>query len=101
MALLLLQQPAVIRASVAHAPYGPSMSLLSYQTAFRCIACPFCDSETARQVRSGIMSADAGYHLMASIAPFAVLAVFLVAIYLEPAKPRDDCELSENRSGES
>ena len=48
-------------------------------------ACPFCESNTAEQVRSGIFNDDFGYHLGVAVAPFPVLIAALLLIYYWPA----------------
>jgi hypothetical protein len=47
-------------------------------------ACPFCQSETADKVWTGIFNDDFGYHLFASLAPFPVLLGVLLLIYYGP-----------------
>ena len=50
------------------------------------LACPFCDSPTATKVREAIFNEDFGYHIVASLAPFPILAVVLAIIYYAPSK---------------
>ena len=49
------------------------------------LACPFCDSSTAEQVRAGIFNSDFGYHLGVALAPFPILIAVLFLIYYWPA----------------
>lgn len=49
------------------------------------VACPFCDSSTAEQVRAGIFNSDFGYHLGVALAPFPILFAVLFLIYYWPA----------------
>lgn len=44
-------------------------------------ACPFCDSQTAEQVRAAIFNEDFVYHLAAAFAPFPVFLGILALIY--------------------
>ena len=50
------------------------------------LACPFCDSPTAAKVREAIFNEEFGYHVIASLAPFPILAVVLAVIYYAPLK---------------
>lgn len=49
------------------------------------LACPFCDSSTAEQVRAGIFNSDFGYYLGVALAPFPILIAVLFLIYYWPA----------------
>jgi hypothetical protein len=49
------------------------------------IACPFCGSSTAGQVRAGIFNSEFGYHLGVALAPFSILIAVLILIYYWPA----------------
>ncbi|MGV3486762.1 MAG: hypothetical protein ACO1RT_20270 [Planctomycetaceae bacterium] len=54
------------------------------------VACPFCGSSTAEQVRAGIFNPDFGYHLSAAFAPFSVLIAVLFLIYHWPSLRRSN-----------
>ena len=45
------------------------------------LACPFCDSQTAEQVRAAIFNEDFVYHLAAAFAPLPVFLGILALIY--------------------
>jgi hypothetical protein len=49
------------------------------------VACPFCGSSTAEQVRAGIFNSEFGYHLGVALAPFPILIAVLILIYYWPA----------------
>ena len=50
------------------------------------LACPFCDSSTAEQVRAGIFNSDFGYHLGVALSPFPILIAVLLLIYYWPVR---------------
>ncbi len=58
------------------------------------VACPFCNSSTAEQVRVGIFNSDFGYHLGVSLAPFSILIAALLLFYYWPANIGPRAELS-------
>lgn len=47
-------------------------------------ACPFCNSATGEEVRSGIFNADFVRNVVATLWPFPVLLGIVGAIYLGP-----------------
>ena len=52
-------------------------------------ACPVCDSGTGKAVRAGVFGRDFGFNLLVSVAPFAVCALIVAAIYYGPtSQPR-------------
>ncbi len=59
-------------------------------------ACPFCNSNTAEQVRAGIFNSDFGYHLGVSLTPFFIFNAVLFLVYYLPIgrskKPGSDRE---------
>jgi hypothetical protein len=44
-------------------------------------ACPFCDSETGRQVRAGIFNDHFGYNLFLTVLPFPIFLGIVAAIH--------------------
>lgn len=65
-------------------------SLAASLTAVEAAACPLCVSETGKRVREGIFNAEFGYHLAATMAPFAIclLLIALLHFVLGRAVPR-------------
>jgi hypothetical protein len=44
-------------------------------------ACPLCESETGRRVRAGLLGADFGYNLVATLLPFPVFLGIIAWIH--------------------
>lgn len=59
------------------APLATAVALLCASTAE---ACPFCNSNTAEQVREGIFNSDFGTNLAVAVAPFVILFAVLILI---------------------
>lgn len=58
---------------------------MSLSIASSAVACPFCESSTAEQVRAGIFNAELLYNLGVLLAPFSVLLATLFLMSCWPA----------------
>lgn len=59
-----------------------SIALISPST----LACPVCDTDTGRQVRSGIFNADTARNAAATLLPFPILAGAVALLHCGPRR---------------
>lgn len=53
-------------------------------------ACPVCDGPTGQAVRAGLFNERLGAHLAATLLPFALLAVVVLALHFGVADQKDE-----------
>jgi hypothetical protein len=44
-------------------------------------ACPFCNTQTAAEIRASLFGPDFFYYLMASLLPFLIFVIIILLIY--------------------
>lgn len=65
-------------------PWSAAASLLALSVATSsAVACPFCESETGRQVQAGIFDEQFWGNVLLTLLPFPVLLVVVALIYFD------------------
>lgn len=68
-------------------------SFLLIFTANPARACPLCDTGTGEQVRAGILGVEFGRSLVGVVAPFALILIFAIGLYMErPGRRRPNAK---------
>ena len=62
-------------------------------------ACPFCQSETGRQVRAGIFNDHFWGNVLVTLLPFPILLAVVALIYFDVRWPRTQAQAEADAAG--